>query len=149
MLAVLFSIITTYFCLYVAGGFKLMIGALINNTELELAEKFEVVDSSILPLHLALKWIGGNGSGLIFVFGDGIVVWRAWAVWSDQRSVIILPALTLLATFATSLTVCVIQTIEPSVSNIASGTIGALLTAASALSIATNLIAVLLIGVKA
>ncbi|KAJ7588634.1 hypothetical protein C8J56DRAFT_939746, partial [Mycena floridula] len=99
MLAILFSITTTYFCLYVAGAFKLMIGALIDNTDLELLERFEVADSSIQPLQLAERWIGGSGNGLIFIFGDGIVVWRAWAVWSDQRSVIILPTLTLLATF--------------------------------------------------
>ncbi|KAJ7600232.1 hypothetical protein C8J56DRAFT_909735, partial [Mycena floridula] len=103
MLAILFSITTTMFCLYVAGGFKLMIGALINNTDLELSERFEVADSSILRLNLAQTWIGGNGIGLIFIFGDGIVVWRAWAVWSDQQSVIILPALTLLATFGMGL----------------------------------------------
>ncbi|KAJ7585900.1 hypothetical protein C8J56DRAFT_1086042 [Mycena floridula] len=144
MLAILFSITTTYFCLYVAAGFKLMIGALIDNTDLELSDKFEVADTSIDPLNLAQTWISGSGYGLIFVFGDGIVVWRAWAVWSDQRSVIILPALTLLATF-----VCVIQTIGSTVSSFSSGTIEALADAAAALSIATNLIAVLLIGFKA
>ncbi|KAJ7585875.1 hypothetical protein C8J56DRAFT_891737 [Mycena floridula] len=149
MLAIIFSITTTYFCLYVAAGFKLMIGALIDNTDLELVEKFEVADSSIQTLELALDWINGNGNGLTFIFGDGIVVWRAWAVWSNQQSVIILPALTLLATFATSLTVCVIQTIESNVSDIFGGTIAALANAGSALSIATNLIAVLLIGFKA
>ncbi|KAJ7585868.1 hypothetical protein C8J56DRAFT_1086013 [Mycena floridula] len=141
MLAILFSLTTTYCCLYVAASFKLMIGALIDNTELELLERFEVADSSILTLNLAQIWISGNGNGLMFIFSDGIVVWRAWAVWSDQRGVIILPALTLLATF-----VCVLQTIE---STAFSGTIAALLTATSALSIATNLIAVLLIGLKA
>ncbi|KAJ7585846.1 hypothetical protein C8J56DRAFT_1052205 [Mycena floridula] len=144
MLAILFSIITTFFCLYVAFSFKLMIGALIDNTDLELVERLEVADSSIQPLLLAQEWISGNGYGLMFIFGDGIVVWRAWAVWSDQQSVIILPALTLLATF-----VCSLQTLEFTVSRVASGMIGALLTATSALSIATNLIAVLLIGFKA
>ncbi|KAJ7588603.1 hypothetical protein C8J56DRAFT_889372 [Mycena floridula] len=144
MLAVLFSIITAYFCLYIAAGFKLMIEALIDNTDLELLEKFEVANTSIEPLQLAQEWISGNGSGLLFVCGDGIVVWRAWAVWSDQQSVIILPALTLLATF-----VCVIQTIASTATHLLSGTIGALTTAASVLSITTNLIAVLLIGFKA
>ncbi|KAJ7588614.1 hypothetical protein C8J56DRAFT_1049531 [Mycena floridula] len=144
MLAILFSIATTYFCLYVALAFKLMIGALIDNTDLELLERLEVAGSSILKLTLAGTWISGNGYGLLFICGDGIVVWRAWAVWSGQQSVIILPALTLLATF-----VCVIQTIELTASNIVYGTIGTLANAASALSIATNLIAVLLIGFKA
>ncbi|KAJ7588630.1 hypothetical protein C8J56DRAFT_889397 [Mycena floridula] len=100
MLVILFSITTTYFCLYVAGRFKQMIGCLIDNTDLELLERFEVADSSIQPLHLALSWLSGNGNELMFIFGDGIVVWRVWAVWSDRQSVIILPALTLLATFA-------------------------------------------------
>ncbi|KAJ7600071.1 hypothetical protein C8J56DRAFT_1072786 [Mycena floridula] len=144
MLAILFSITTTYFCLYVAARFTLLIGSLIENTDLELLERFGVADRSTLPLELAQRWIGDNGDGLLFVFSDGIVVWRAWAVWSDQQSVIILPALTLLATF-----VCSIQTIESTSSNFFSGTIGGLLTATSALSIATNLIAVLLIGFKA
>ncbi|KAJ7585855.1 hypothetical protein C8J56DRAFT_945725 [Mycena floridula] len=149
MLVILFSITTTYFCLYVASSFKLMIGALINNTDLELLERFQIADSSIEPLNLAQEWISGNGSGLLFIFGDGIVVWRAWAVWSDQQGVIILPVLTLLATFATFLTVCSIQTIESTVSGVVYGTTGALIAAASVLSIATNLIAVLLIGFKA
>ncbi|KAJ7585852.1 hypothetical protein C8J56DRAFT_1085991 [Mycena floridula] len=148
MLAILFSITTTYFCLYVAAGFKLMIGGLIDNTDLELLERFEIADSSIQPLNLAQTWISGNGYGLIFVLADGIVVWRASAVWSEQQSVIILPALTLLATFATFLTVCSMQTIESTVTGIVPGTIAALANAASALSIATNLIAVLLIAFK-
>ncbi|KAJ7585870.1 hypothetical protein C8J56DRAFT_891732 [Mycena floridula] len=149
MLAILFSITTTYVCLYVAISFNMMIGALIDNTDLELIERFEVADSSNLRLNLALTWISGNGNGFVFIFGDSIVVWRAWAVWSDHQSVIILPALTLLATFATFLTLGVIQTIESTVPSIIFGTIGALLVAGSALSIATNLIAVLLIGLKA
>ncbi|KAJ7588584.1 hypothetical protein C8J56DRAFT_889358 [Mycena floridula] len=85
------------------ASFKLMIGCLINNTDLELLERFEVADSSIQPLILAQIWINSNGNGLIFIFGDGIVVWQAWAGWSDQRSVIILPALTLLAAFGMGL----------------------------------------------
>ncbi|KAJ7577359.1 hypothetical protein C8J56DRAFT_970693 [Mycena floridula] len=148
MLAILFSITTTYFCLYVAASFKLMIGALIDNTDLELLGRLEVANSSILRLNLAQQWINGAGNGLLFIFGDGIVVWRAWAVWSDQRSVIILPALTLLATFATFIALCVIQTIESIDATVLSGTVAALEIAASALSIATNLIAVLLIGSK-
>ncbi|KAJ7585857.1 hypothetical protein C8J56DRAFT_891717 [Mycena floridula] len=126
------------------AGFKVMTGALIDNTDLELLEKFESADISVLPLNLAENWIGGNGNGLLTIFSDGIVVWRAWAVWSDQRSVIMVPALTLLATFA-----CVIKTIESTVPNFVYGTVGALIIAASALSIATNLMAVLLIGFKA
>ncbi|KAJ7574684.1 hypothetical protein C8J56DRAFT_970687 [Mycena floridula] len=146
MLAILFSITTTYFCLYVAASFKLMIGALIDNTDLELLGRLEVANSSILRLNLAQQWINGAGNGLLFIFGDGIVVWRAWAVWSDQRSVIILPALTLLATFGMRL--CFWNTIESIDATVLSGTVAALEIAASALSIATNLIAVLLIGSK-
>ncbi|KAJ7588593.1 hypothetical protein C8J56DRAFT_1049509 [Mycena floridula] len=144
--------------------FQLLI-QITSPADLELLERFEVANSSILSLNLALRWTSGNGYGSMFIFGDGIVVWRAWAVWSNQQSVIILPALTLLATIgvelcflnvlliyfnyqATFLAACVLQTIESDFSNIVSGTIAALLTAASALSIATNLIAVLLIGFK-
>ncbi|KAJ7588920.1 hypothetical protein C8J56DRAFT_1049848 [Mycena floridula] len=148
MVATLFIITTTYFCLYVAAVFKQMIGYLIDNTDLELLEKFTLADNSIHALSLAEEWLSGNGNGLLYIFGDGIVVWRAWAVWSGQQSVIILPTLTLLATFATFLTACVIETITSTASTIESGTIAALLAAASVLSIATNLIAVLLIGFK-
>ncbi|KAJ7596245.1 hypothetical protein C8J56DRAFT_1116803 [Mycena floridula] len=144
MLAILFSITTAYFSLYVAASFKLMIGHLIDNTDMELSEKFEVADHSVLPLELALRWISGNGYGLMFVFGDGIVVWRAWAVWLEQPRVVIFPALTLLATF-----VCSMQTVESAAPNVLYGVIGALANAAFSLSIATNLIAVLLIGFKA
>ncbi|KAJ7585835.1 hypothetical protein C8J56DRAFT_1085976 [Mycena floridula] len=126
-----------------------MIGALISNTDLELLERFQVANSRIQPLNQALRWISGNGSRFMFVFGDGIVVWRAWAVWFDHKSMIILPALTLLASFATFLTVSVIETEDDTGFDILSGTSAALLPAASALSIATNLIAILLIGFKA
>ncbi|KAJ7585840.1 hypothetical protein C8J56DRAFT_1085982 [Mycena floridula] len=149
MLAILFSITTTYFGLYVTTGFKLMIGALIDNTDLELSERLEIANSSVQPLYVAQNWLIGNGNGLLTIFGDSIVVWRAWAVWSDHQSVIILPALTLLATFATFITQCSMQTIESNASDFVSGEIAALAIAATVLSIATNLLAVLLIGLKA
>ncbi|KAJ7574687.1 hypothetical protein C8J56DRAFT_1064364 [Mycena floridula] len=67
MLAILFSITTTYFCLYVAASFKLMIGALIDNTDLELLGRLEVANSSILRLNLAQQWINGAGNGLLVI----------------------------------------------------------------------------------
>ncbi|KAJ7585863.1 hypothetical protein C8J56DRAFT_891724 [Mycena floridula] len=85
--------------------FKLLIGCLIDNTDLELSERFSITDSTVLRLDLAERWIGGNGYGLM--------------------------------------------TIASTLPGVASGTIGALATAAAALSITTNLIAVLLIGFKA
>ncbi|KAJ7588590.1 hypothetical protein C8J56DRAFT_939666 [Mycena floridula] len=106
MLAFLFSITTTYLCLYVAISFKLMIGCLIDNIDLELLERFEVADSSNLRLYLALDSafaLQPLPPRSRFIFGDGIVVWRAWAVWSDQQSVIILSALTSMATFGMGL----------------------------------------------
>ncbi|KAJ7575309.1 hypothetical protein C8J56DRAFT_1119678 [Mycena floridula] len=105
LLTMIFLIATADFCLFVAVGFKLMIGALIKNTELELLERLEIANASVIQIDLAELWLNGNSSSLLFIFGDGIVVWRAWAIWHDQRSVIILPGLTLLATFGATMSI--------------------------------------------
>ncbi|KAJ7598024.1 hypothetical protein C8J56DRAFT_883326 [Mycena floridula] len=137
MLTLIFIIATAYTCLYVMLDFKLVIGALIENTELEFSERVQIADTSVLPESLGLMWVSSNGTALLFIFGDGIVVWRAWAVWPHRRSVIILPAMTLLGTF---------EYLYPRFVN---GQASALIIASSTMSIATNLIAVILIGIKA
>ncbi|KAJ7575358.1 hypothetical protein C8J56DRAFT_1119789 [Mycena floridula] len=118
LLTVIFLMATASFCLFVASCFKLMIEALIKNPELELSERLEIANASTTQIILAEVWLSANSNSLLLIFGDGIVVWRAWAVWHDRRSVIILPGLTLLATFG------------------------------AAMSIVTNLIAIILIGLK-
>ncbi|KAJ7584127.1 hypothetical protein C8J56DRAFT_893730 [Mycena floridula] len=123
MLTLIFLITTTYFCMTVAFDFRLLIGALIANPELQLSERVEASVNSVEAMNLALNWVSGNGNGLLFIFGDGIVVWRAWAVWPN------------LHTYSTP--------------NIVYGTIAALDTAIGAMSIVTNGIAVILIGIKA
>ncbi|KAJ7575322.1 hypothetical protein C8J56DRAFT_975927 [Mycena floridula] len=136
LLTVIFLITTASFCLEVAICFKLMIGALIDNPELELLERLEIVDASASLIRLADEWLNGGYNSLLLIFGDGIVVWRAWAIWHDQRSVIILPGLTLLATFGMFFvsTLCSLVSLE--------------LSSRATMSIVTNLIAIILIGLK-
>ncbi|KAJ7575313.1 hypothetical protein C8J56DRAFT_1032561 [Mycena floridula] len=148
LLTLIFLISTASFCLDVAFCFKLMIGALIKNPELELLERLEIANASITQIALAQHWLNGNGNSLLLIFGDGIVVWRAWAIWNGQRSVIMLPGLTLLATFALFLAENILQTITLDDANFIYGKIASLFIAGAAMSIVTNLIAIILIGLK-
>ncbi|KAJ7588636.1 hypothetical protein C8J56DRAFT_889402 [Mycena floridula] len=148
LLTLIFLIITTSFCLFVAICFKLLIGALIKNPELELSERFEIADASITQINLAQAWLNGDGNSLLLIFGDGIVVWRAWAIWHGQHSVIILPGLTLLASFALFLARNILGSITSTDPNFLYGKIANLLTAGATMSIVTNLMAIILIGLK-
>ncbi|KAJ7575362.1 hypothetical protein C8J56DRAFT_901252 [Mycena floridula] len=125
LLTVILLITTAYFCLDVAICFKLMIGALIKNPELELLERLEIANTSVNQMMVAQSWLNGNANSLLLIFGDSIVVWRAWAIWHDHRTVIILPGFTLLAAFVASLQI-----------------------AGATMSIVTNLMATILIGLK-
>ncbi|KAJ7580365.1 hypothetical protein C8J56DRAFT_896371 [Mycena floridula] len=138
MLAFIFLMITVYVCLSIATPLKLEIGVFVENPELELSQRVEIADDNVAQMKLAELWFGGNGNSLVFMFGDAIVIWRAWAVWAEKRGVIILPAMTLLTTFA-----------PLDSGNEIDGKIAALLTAGSVMSIVTNGIAVILIGIKA
>ncbi|KAJ4471435.1 hypothetical protein J3R30DRAFT_3407807 [Lentinula aciculospora] len=83
--------------------------------------------------------------------GDGIVVWRAWAVWNERRTVMIVPGFFLFATLAIFLTSSSMRTIayvNPSI--IESDSVsGSLVIAGYTASIATNLSSTVLIGIKA
>ncbi|KAJ7598695.1 hypothetical protein C8J56DRAFT_1157812 [Mycena floridula] len=150
MLTLIFLLITTYFCLFITSFLRLMAVALIDNPELELSQRVDIANSSILRLELAQTWLSGStGNALLVIFGDGIVVWRAWAIWPDRHSLIILPALTLLATFSIFLTSSVMQTIAFISPDFLQGQSADLVLAGSIMSIATNAIAVILIGIKA
>ncbi|KAJ7575348.1 hypothetical protein C8J56DRAFT_1119763 [Mycena floridula] len=148
LLTLIFLIITTSFCLGVAISFKLVIGALIKNPELELLERLEIANASIAQINLAYVWLTGNTNSLLLIFGDSIVVWRAWAIWHDHRTVIILPGLTLLATFAFFLAANILQTITSIAADFIYGNIANLVIAGATMSIVTNLIAIILIGLK-
>ncbi|KAJ7586889.1 hypothetical protein C8J56DRAFT_1082966, partial [Mycena floridula] len=150
MLSLIFLVTTAYFCLFVAFCFKLISGALIDNTELALSDRLEIASASTLQITLAELWVSGSGNSLPFIFTDGIVVWRAWAVWGGRRNVIILPVLTLLATLGLSMASAIIVTItSTSTPDFVQGQVENLGIAGSTMSLATNLMAVILIGVKA
>ncbi|KAJ7575300.1 hypothetical protein C8J56DRAFT_1172192, partial [Mycena floridula] len=148
LLTLIFLISTASFRLDVAFCFKLTIGALIKNPELELLERFEIANASITQIDLAYGWLNGNSNSLLLIFGDSIVVWRAWAIWHGQRSVIILPGLTLLATFVLFLAENILQTITSVDPDFVHGNVANLLFAGATMSIVTNLIAIILIGLK-
>ncbi|KAJ7575364.1 hypothetical protein C8J56DRAFT_1032576 [Mycena floridula] len=148
LLTVIFLITTASFCLFVAICFKLMIGALIKNPELELSERLAIANASINQITLANSWLGGEINSLLLIFGDGIVVWRAWAIWHGQHSVIILPGLTLLTTFALFLAQNILQTTTSNAPNFVDGKLWSLLIAGAIMSTVTNLMAIILIGLK-
>ncbi|KAJ3718205.1 hypothetical protein C8R42DRAFT_136151 [Lentinula raphanica] len=149
-LIVNFLITTTYFCLYEAIVFVLMQTALVKNTDLSLGDRFTIASDSILGLSIGDMWLGGV-NGLAYISGDGIVVWRSWAIWNGRRSVLVLPLFFLFATFAIFITSCTIRTIadvNPSI--IPPNTLfGSLTIAGFTASIATNFTSTVLIGIKA
>ncbi|KAJ7586823.1 hypothetical protein C8J56DRAFT_1165113, partial [Mycena floridula] len=150
MLSLIFLVTTAYFCLFVAFCFKIISGALIDNTELALSDRLEIASASNLQITLTELWVSGSGNSLPFIFTDGIVVWRAWAVWGGRRNVIILPVLTLLATLGLSMASAIIVTItSTSTPDFVQGQVENLGIAGSIMSLAINLMAVILIGVKA
>ncbi|KAJ7577963.1 hypothetical protein C8J56DRAFT_363136 [Mycena floridula] len=149
MLTLIFIITTSFFGVTVACNFKLMTVALIENTEVDFSDRLEIASASILQMSLAQEWLGGNGASLLFIASDGIVVWRAWAIWPNHASVIILPALTLLATFAIFLALSIMQTISFTNTYTVYGMIAILSFSGRILSVVTNFIAVVLIAVKA
>ncbi|KAJ7575367.1 hypothetical protein C8J56DRAFT_1172211, partial [Mycena floridula] len=148
LLTLIFLITTASFCLGVAICFKLIIGALIENSELELLERLEIATANNRQITLADTWLDGNSNSLLVMLGDGIVVWRAWAIWHGQQSVIILPGLTLLATFALFLASNILQTITLFSPHFVDGKVANLVIAGATMSIVTNLIATILIGLK-
>ncbi|KAJ7586269.1 hypothetical protein C8J56DRAFT_1051651 [Mycena floridula] len=148
LLAVIFLITTSMVLLSCAASFTSLTARLIENEQLELLQRFQIAGARITSLNQANTWLGGP-NGLLFIFGDGIVVWRAWAIWPDQRIVTALPILTLLVTFALSLASSIIQTLSSANLVVAHGQLAQLITAGFAMSIATNLISVILIGIKA
>ncbi|KIK65921.1 hypothetical protein GYMLUDRAFT_952440 [Collybiopsis luxurians FD-317 M1] len=124
--------------------------ALVKNTELPLAQRFSIASNSILQLSIVEMWLGGV-NGLLYMFGDGIVVWRAWAVWTERQVVIIIPGFFLLATFAifiTSSTLRTIASVNPSIIE-PNSLFGSLVIAGYTASIATNFSSTVLIGIKA
>ncbi|KAJ7573724.1 hypothetical protein C8J56DRAFT_981360 [Mycena floridula] len=150
LLTISFCIVTVYFTLYAATSFRLVQVGLTDNTDLSLAQRFNLASASILRLQIAQLWVGGV-NGLLFIFGDAIVVWRAWAVWTGRRNVAILPGFLLLATFAIFLTSSSLRTrafVNPSIIE-PSSLFGSLVIAGFSLSIATNCVSTLLIGIKA
>ncbi|KAJ3839487.1 hypothetical protein F5878DRAFT_118435 [Lentinula raphanica] len=95
-------------------------------------------------------WLGGV-NGLAYISGDGIVVWRSWAVWDGKRSVLILPVFCLFGTvaiFITSSTLRTIAYVYPSIIE-PNSLFGSLTIAGYTASIATNFTSTVLIGIKA
>ncbi|KAJ3772172.1 hypothetical protein FB446DRAFT_845767 [Lentinula raphanica] len=145
-----FLITTAYLSLYEATAFVLLKTAIIKNTDLPLEDRFTVATDSVLGLGIGQMWLGGV-NGLAYISGDGIVVWRSWAVWDGKRSVLILPVFCLFGTvaiFITSSTLRTIAYVYPSIIEPTS-LFGSLTIAGYTASIATNFTSTVLIGIKA
>ncbi|KAJ7575365.1 hypothetical protein C8J56DRAFT_1063604 [Mycena floridula] len=127
LLTVIFLIATASVWLDVAICFKLIIGALIKNPELELLERLQIANASVRRIILADEWLNSNSNSLLLTFGDG---------------------LTLLTTFALFLAETILHTITSVDPTFAYGNIASLLTAGATMSIVTNLMAIILIGLK-
>ncbi|KAJ7577973.1 hypothetical protein C8J56DRAFT_363325 [Mycena floridula] len=148
LLGTIFIIITLYVCLFITICFLYMEGTFIANMNLPLMERFSLANERIVKPGLTIMWVAGV-NGLLYIFGDGIVVWRAWAVWPGKRYVIILPASMLLAAFAIFLTSSTLRTMASFNPGVIAPQFNNLAIAAYTMSIATNFTSVVLIGIKA
>lgn len=72
---------------------------LVQNPEQTLAEKMERADNLTNPL----LWTGEMLFIFLLTLGDSVVVWRTWALYQDQLMYLVVPCLTLTASFVTAL----------------------------------------------
>ncbi|KAJ7575387.1 hypothetical protein C8J56DRAFT_1119812 [Mycena floridula] len=65
LLTLIFIVTTASFSLFIAICFKLIIGALIENTELELLERLDIANASTTQIVLAYGWLNGDSNSLL------------------------------------------------------------------------------------
>lgn len=83
------------------------------------------------------------------IINDIIVIWRAWVLWDGRRSLLIGPMVLLLGMFATVFSYLVIRgTEQGSAHDILSGLPLALFVSGACLSVATNVVSIILIGLR-
>lgn len=148
-----FALMTTLYASTIVSNVGIVKDRYINNAELELPDRFAIASYNAMKASLLSNWIAGQG-GLIFLVGDGVVVWRAWVICRTPvvhpraRMFIFIPLFLLFATLAFSVASSAILT------QLVGGTLvisndsilGILTITAGACSLATNVSATAIIG---
>ncbi|KIK68434.1 hypothetical protein GYMLUDRAFT_718421 [Collybiopsis luxurians FD-317 M1] len=84
-------------------------------------------------------------AGWTFIFGDAVIVWRAWALWIGSRKIILIPGFFL---FGTTVTTLVSFGLDVNPLNVSSNAINDISIASWCFSLATSFTSTLLIAFK-
>jgi hypothetical protein len=143
-----FLVATLHWCANIAAFVIIIRTGLVESLDLSLADKLAYANLRAQKSNIIVLW-----TELLPVISDAVVVWRAWALFVGQRWIMIGPILMLLATISTTFAYLgfTIQ-FSDSGSQVSSNP-GYLLTvnmftSKISLSLATNVVATLLIAYK-
>ncbi|KAI0041740.1 hypothetical protein FA95DRAFT_656334 [Auriscalpium vulgare] len=88
--------------------------------------------------------------GINFIFGDGIVAWRAWVIWGHSRRILVLPVILIFATGGTVVAEFILTTMYARAGNIDIGALAILLQIVTVvLSLGTNVLITCTIAYRA
>ncbi|KAJ6595937.1 hypothetical protein B0H10DRAFT_2328439 [Mycena sp. CBHHK59/15] len=65
--------------------FKSMHVLFEKNTEDSLATRIDLANQSVMGMNNLILFLAGDGAGLIFLIGDAVSVWCAWAILTPNR----------------------------------------------------------------
>ncbi|GLB44416.1 hypothetical protein LshimejAT787_1700430 [Lyophyllum shimeji] len=123
---------------------QLKAGLVDDLAEFAQKRKLAAINAQIFPCMVIENWV----DQLVIYISDGIVVWRAWVLFSEERWMMMLPAMLLLASIATGLAyLALMSSLSAFIAvQLRQATITLnLVTANLALSFATNVVATLMI----
>ncbi|KAF9469481.1 hypothetical protein BDZ94DRAFT_1316658 [Collybia nuda] len=113
---------------------------LIEHQEVPLIVRQSLVEGYLRAPNLIIRWVGGFQR----IFGDIVVVWRAYVLLQHRRRLVIAPSTLLLSSLASLLASWIIKTIV--VDTRYNGLINNLNNIGFGLSLSTNVVATALIG---
>ena len=99
LLAILFTtlvLMTTFVVASICTAFKMFLSVLVFNADKGLPERMTIaLLANDVKAYLSFL---SSSNGLLFLIGDGIVIWRAWAVWGGawQGQLALIPCFLLL-----------------------------------------------------
>ncbi|KAF9456563.1 hypothetical protein BDZ94DRAFT_1275301 [Collybia nuda] len=141
----MFAVASIYWAAMISQSLILIQMAFIKNMDEPLAIRVQLANAATVSSLRVQNW----PQYLNFICGDGIVVWRVWALWPENRvprwSVLIL----LVASTVTSLCAAILPTIDEDPKALLSIIQANFQLASFVLSLATNAVATVLIGYKA
>ncbi|KAJ6559330.1 hypothetical protein B0H10DRAFT_1966963 [Mycena sp. CBHHK59/15] len=80
-----FAMTTAYTAAWFQGFFKEMHVLFEENTEDPLTTRIDLANQSVMGANNLIILLGGNGTGLIYLIGETVSIWRAWAILAPNR----------------------------------------------------------------